>query len=86
MPKNYVKKKEDVPRDCRSIVDAIKDIKKDKKSVFSVAKSHNIPYRSLYRYIEKLDKEIPDVLQATDQELVDFVESLGTTGPKKVMQ
>jgi hypothetical protein len=62
MPRNYVKKGTGTPIDHADLVKALKEVKIEKKSGRTVATNYNIPKINLYRYIDLLDKEFPDLL------------------------
>lgn len=85
MPSKYIRKKQCAPRDCQKIVQAIKHVKREKKTIYSVAKGLGIHYKSLYRYIAKAEERIANFDTASDMELLTFVESLEKPGGKQVV-
>lgn len=84
MPRTYVRKTLHTSIDANSLIEAIKSIKVHKNSAYSVARAYNVPFKTLYRYIEKLDRQIPDVAAATDEQLLAFVQSITSPGGQTV--
>lgn len=76
MPR-YVRKQRSEPLvfDAKKIVNAVKDIKIRRKSERVAAHEYDISKTSLHRYKEKIEKEFPYFDEATDEELIKFIES-----------
>lgn len=73
MPRKYVRKTEVSSVDPNVVLESIKAIKLEKKSVVSVAQIHNIPKSSLFRYLGKVNQKFPDFSKATEPKLLEFI-------------
>lgn len=76
MPR-YVRKQRSEPLvfDAKKIVNAIKDMKKNKKTERAAASEHGIAKTSLHRYKDKIENQFPNFDAATDEEMIKFIES-----------
>lgn len=76
MVRKYKRKTEDSTIDPNLLLEAIKAIKIEKKSVVSVAQTHNVPKSNLFRYLGKIYQQFTDFANAPEQQLLEFVSSL----------
>lgn len=83
MPRNYVRKTTGTSIDIPNLVAAIKSIKKDGQSVYNVAGVHKLYPKTLYRYLQRIDKQFPDFSKVTDAQLTEFFSSV-SVGTKTV--
>lgn len=83
MPRNYVRKTAGTPIDVPNLVAAIKSIKKDGQSVYSVAAIHKMYPKTLYRHLQRIDTQFPDFSKVTDAQLTEFFSSV-SVGTKTV--
>lgn len=71
--------------DLEALLNAVKAIKIDKKGLRATATAYKIPKSSLSRYIEKVDKEIPDIGAVDDEQLSTVLQDIASyTTPKLV--
>lgn len=76
MPR-YVRKQRSEPLvfDAKKIVNAIKDMKMNKRPERVVAGEYGIARTSLRRYKDNIEKEFPNQEVVTDEEMIKFIES-----------
>lgn len=65
-------------KDFEALLNAIRSIKIDKKSVISAATAYDIKRTSLTRYIAKFDEVVPDISVVPDDELLKIVQRIST--------
>lgn len=82
MPRYYTKQKKSI--DCAVLVDAVRDIKVNKKSILSVANACGIPHATLSRYVAKVENADLDVATASNELLMDFFGDASKRGAKAV--
>lgn len=84
MPRKYAKKGLVTPADCDKLIEAIKLVKNNKKSIRSAAAACEINYVTLSRYIRKINEKFPNFAEVTDNELLAFLTSKSALGGKPV--
>lgn len=84
MPRKYVSKGLVTPIDCNKLVNAIKLVKNDAKTARSASVSYGINYRTLNRYIKRVDERFPSFFNVTDEELFAFLREKSTLGARPV--
>lgn len=57
-------------KDFENLLNAVKEVKIEKKKILRVAKAYGIPDNSLGRYIKKLDDIVPDISAVPDDQLL----------------
>lgn len=84
MPRKYKRKTEDSPTDPYKVLEALKAVKIEKRSVKSVSNDHNIPRSSLSRYLTKINQAFLDISTVSDQQLLDCIKLFTSRGSKTV--
>lgn len=64
--------------DFGALLEAIKEVKVDKKPKKTIARAYNIPKSSFIRYIQKFDKEIPDITEVSDYVLLQTIRKIAS--------
>jgi hypothetical protein len=59
------------------LIGAIKAVDIERQTVYYVSQSFKIPKTNLYRLMDHVDKQIPDVSSATDEQLLEIAKSRG---------
>ena len=73
--------------DYEGLLNAIKEIKTEKKSIRSVADAYKIDRKSLGRYVMKFDAKVPDITTVPDVDLMIVVRRIASyAAPKLVCQ
>lgn len=80
----YKKKTDRGVKDVSALLAAIKEVKIENKKPFSVAASYGIVYNSFKRYIQRFEKRIPDISQATYDKLMQVVLEISSYGAPTV--
>lgn len=71
--------------DYVALIKAIKLVKCEGFSKIAAAEQHKIPKSSFYRYIDKLDEQIPDITKVDDNLLLKAVKKIASySTPTKV--
>lgn len=65
-------------KDFVSLLNAIKSIKIEKKSIRKASVAYELPLKSLARYIQKFDAEVPDISKESDQKLLEIVQRIAS--------
>lgn len=73
-------------RDVEKIMQAIKEVKIDHKSVASASRQYNISRRALGRFIAKLDDQKINISKIADSDLHEKVEKMSALGKTTVCQ
>lgn len=67
-----------------ALINAVKEVEVKKKSIRSTSKSYGIPFKSLSRYIKKINERIPDLSTADDATLEKNLNAIISRGPPTV--
>lgn len=82
--RNYKKKTNDGFQDIETLLKAVKEVKIEKKSMYSVSIRYNIKKISFQNYIHKIDEHFPDISKISDDELSHKLTEIITSGKPTV--
>ncbi|XP_017050190.1 uncharacterized protein LOC108094242 [Drosophila ficusphila] len=82
MPRYYGKYDKKI--DYEAVVEAIKQMDKNEKSIRVIAKTYNVPRATLSRYMGKLQDANIDVSTASDDTMITFLKGTTITGAKPI--
>lgn len=69
-------KKQKPVKSITTLVKAVKQVKVHKQSIRSVSKAHNIPLKSLSRYVARVSEKTPDITAVDDNTLQEALKKI----------